>query len=160
MLITWFIEPTIGSFKPNWKAGEDIINSYTQTPPDADYLGDDLKEVKNILLSQLAEVKGAYEEGSRELTDIVIGPYTIYVTGGMSWGDPPTDLFNYISILNTLFILDACGFNKVIDYKLILEKILTHKEVLPLLVGLNPDLDKMISSALSTKSKRKKNAKK
>jgi len=100
------------------------------------------------LHGQLKNIEDACMGKRRDCTYLEFAPYRIYLTGGESWGDSPTSLFNDINDLEELGVLDACGFNQVIDYQRILKKILKQKKVLPGLLGLDDDLDEMISDKL------------
>ena len=52
----------------------------------------------------------ATEDGRRDLTATQFAGWLVYVTGGMSWGDSPGDLFDSISELNQFELLEAAGF--------------------------------------------------
>ena len=143
MLIACFSE------RIDFKAGhayidkEDWVGRLDEDIVDEDFVSD--------LHGKLKKIEDAYADKRRDCTFIEFAPYRIYLTGGESWGDSPTELFNDITDLENLGVLDECGFNQVIDYRRILNKILNLKKVLPGLLGLDEDLDEMISDKLKGK---------
>jgi hypothetical protein len=58
-----------------------------------------LEEVKSTLRSDLEEVRQAVGGGHREATWVGAGDMCLLVTGGMSWGDAPTTLFDPLNRL-------------------------------------------------------------
>lgn len=149
MLVSLFYEPMDESFKPDWKKGHSHINKLTKKDlKNCEHLGDTAKEIKDILHEKLNNIKENYENDSRELTTLEFPPYKVYLTGGMSWGDDPSDIYGDISTLNDFMILEKVGFNEVPDYKSIVDIILKQTTVLPMLMSLHPDLDKLIAENL------------
>lgn len=63
-------------------------------------LTDDMEEVKR-------QLSGDY---SREITSLSYPERDIWLTGGMSWGDEPTQLFDVFSRLWASGILEEAGF--------------------------------------------------
>lgn len=55
----------------------------------------DLAVTKQALRKSLAAVRAAVQHGSRDVTTVPAGAGIIlYITGGPSWGDSPTELYN------------------------------------------------------------------
>jgi hypothetical protein len=158
MCFSLFYEPSDMPFKPDWNKGFKAIDSYIKAGKIShfDYISDDPKTLKSALYEKLTNVKNAYENGSRELTELYLSPYKIYVTGGMSWGDAPSDLYTDINDLENIDILIDVGFNEVPDYQKIVENILSKKEILPLLMSINPVLDTLISKEMKKGKGKKK----
>lgn len=50
-------------------------------------------------------------EGLREMGATSHMGWMVYITGGLSWGDRPTELSESFDVLNELEILEAAGFN-------------------------------------------------
>lgn len=98
----------------------------------------------------LEDVKEAVAGNRRDCGSESIGGVDILVSGGMTWGDDPTDTYTSISKLEDCGgILEAVGFYPNIpDYRTMLERILTVKNALPELMGLDEELDKMIEPVL------------
>jgi hypothetical protein len=131
-------------FEPNWKAGFEKIDWLTK---DGQILEDD----QEFLEGELDEFKDMFNGSHRrDVTVHEIGPYDVILTGGMSWGDSPTELSSTITNLEEYGILEACGFYDTPDYNRILGLVLDKVgvEVLPLLMNLDPDLDKIVKEKL------------
>ena len=151
-LEVWYIER---KKKPNWQAGHKLIDKLAdewvekdQLPDDLDWM-DDVKQARGELHGSLNTVKEGCNRKRRDVTSIYFGKYDIYVTGGMSWGDSPTSAYNDVMMLNQLGILEACGFNpRLISHEKILNKILKNQEILPLLIGIDKDLDAMVEKKM------------
>jgi len=156
MLVSCFFEPIDKDFKPDWEGTskylEEQIKKWIKkdtVPACIDYMGEP-EEAASTVRSALEEVKNAYEQGDhRELTSLEFPPYRVYLTGGMSWGDSPSEIFNSINTLNELNLLDKAGFNQVPNYKEIVDEMLKVKDILPLFMGLSQELDKEVSKRLS-----------
>ena len=110
------------SKKPNWAKGLAKIKALEKKyktnpeefPVDEDTFGPeaDGAEVIDILKSDFIEFKeGIKKLQRRDLTRITVGPYYAYITGGMSWGDEPTNLYGAINRLCAYGITKACEFN-------------------------------------------------
>lgn len=63
------------------------------------------------LLGNLESLELAWEGNHREATFIDVAKKRILVTGGLSWGDAPTDLFREIDHLVAAGVTKACGFD-------------------------------------------------
>lgn len=137
-----------------FKAGHKIIDdlSAKNIKQINSYIGH-IKNSKNHLHSCLEQIENLFTGNTcnAEYTEYEFLPYTIYITGGDSWGNDPTEFFTCIRNLNTADenILKACGLNKdIIDYREILMKILSTKEIIPLLIGIDKNLDTLIETEI------------
>jgi hypothetical protein len=133
--------------KLNWKAGKKYIKSLKY---DEDGTTGDFGFTKDELLSHLETIREAAEERVRDSVVMRIAHLNVLLTGGMSWGDDPSNTYRSITNLNDIDgILDAVGFDKdELDYKGILEKILKCKAIRPLLLGVDKELDKMLDTKM------------
>ena len=146
---TWY--PREG-FTPDWAAGEALIKSLAQ---DQNFLDeycydDDSAAAEEDWLAKLEEFKEAYCNGRRDMARYDMGPITVIMTGGPSWGDSPTELADLMGDLEQHEILIECGFENEPDWKkmfqLTLEK--AGSKVLPKLIGLDPHLDEIVKQKL------------
>jgi hypothetical protein len=110
---------------------------------------------KKSLLASLDLVKRAVENDHREGVVFQFGHLNILFTGGMSWGDTPSDLYTDINDLITIDnggVVDAIGFDRdLFNYKEILLKILkamNDSKQLPCLLHLDSHLDTMLEEML------------
>ena len=110
------------SKKPNWAKGLAVIKTleknYKTDPEsfefDEDTFGPEIdgSEVIDLLKSDFIEFKkGVKKLQHRDITRITVGPYYAYITGGMTWGDEPTNLYGSIARLTAYGITKACGFD-------------------------------------------------
>jgi hypothetical protein len=160
MLVACFFEPFDKDFKPDWGRASKYLEEQIamwikkdKVPSGIDYLGEP-EEAADAIRSHLKEVKDAYEGGHRELTTLEFPPYRVYLTGGMSYGDSPSEIFNSINNLNELNLLDKAGFNEVPNYQGMVTSMLAVKSTLPLFMGLSTDLDELISKRLKPRRKK------
>lgn len=58
-----------------------------------------LRELEEKVYVLIEELKDFIEGDSRDTTSFSVGEYNIYVTGGMSWGDSPSDTYDAINFL-------------------------------------------------------------
>lgn len=138
--------------KINYEAGHKYINKMKENEngsvgddPDREYDRDALHGFLKDVEEQL---------GGRTTADIGVAGFDMYITGGMSWGDDPSELYTAICALDDADggILKATGFNRsecFIDYASLFKKILKTKELLPQLMGLDKRLDEMVEASLS-----------
>lgn len=78
---------------------------------DATEAGEDPEEHAVQLKEDLDQfTQATVGRGRRDVTWIEVGPYKIYITGGLSWGDPPTDAMMVFDRLDEAGVLDAMGF--------------------------------------------------
>ena len=133
-------------FEPNWDAGYALIKELDEK----DMLdGEELESME----SYLDEFKEAFiGHNRRDVCVHTIGSYDVFLTGGMSWGDQPTDMCSTISPLDEHGILEACGFwdgtgtNWKKLFELVWDKV--TDETLPLLLGLDKQLDELVNKKL------------
>lgn len=97
--------------------------------------------------ADLDSLKSILKNGSRDCYYLEIKHLCMMCTGGMSWGDSPTDSYDLISrISEVVGLQEAIGFFQYKDYKSILGKVLDVPAVRPMIMGLDDDLDKMIET--------------
>jgi hypothetical protein len=137
--------------KLNWKAGhkeiDRLIKVWGDTLPDAFSW---MEDPKDELHSMLTELQGAVESEHREICQLDFPPYLVYLTGGMSWGDNPSEIYqSFQTLAEEDSILAAVGLNPpMVNFQAILKKILKNKALLPLLTGIDKDLDVMLEKRL------------
>lgn len=149
----------------NFKTGHDYIDGFSddEIAHIADSTGRMEETVRDHLHACLRQIEGLFGPSDHDLdyTEYEFPPYNIYVTGGDSWGNDPTELFTYISELvtadfNGKNVLEVCGLNpETLDYREILMKILSTKALIPLLIGIDKNLDLIIEKEI-LHGKRKK----
>ena len=143
--------------KLNWKAGERAIKNLKYEKDENGVLvatacsGLDMKQ--ETLIGYLANIEEACKGRRRDADIIEIGGNEVLFTGGMTWGDSPSDLYDAICQLDDMDgdILGSVGFHQDEDrkdWKTVVKKILKNRTLLPTLLGLDDDLDKMISKEL------------
>ena len=117
MLISLLYLPT-GS-EPDWPAGEKQIEKLAGMPKKkwptelterCD--GKKANELVTLLRADLKNVEAAWGGNHREGTSFTIGGHEILVTGGLSWGDMPTELSDSIDRLWSSGVAEACGFGE------------------------------------------------
>lgn len=109
--------------QPDFEAGKKYVEELIKKPIaewPGDYLerhlGDDLKnydvaEEAAKLTKTLGDIEGAWKTGYRDTAIIEVCHKTLLITGGMSWGDSPTNTFDDIDRALTSGISKACGFD-------------------------------------------------
>jgi hypothetical protein len=135
--------------KPDWAAGKKLIEGLVIKWVAAGHK--DAEDTGEILLDNLEEFKALFIQGSRETAVHEFGDVHAIISGGSSWGDEPTEACGIISNLDEYNILKTCGFYPVLpDYQQILEMVLDKagSTLLPLLTGLDPDLDEIVKEKL------------
>jgi hypothetical protein len=162
--------------KPNWQKGyariKELCEKWKQTGifPECSLLpieNGDLKQplpttenvnsILNTLNRYLGCVENAYRGGSRELTSLEFPPYRIHITGGMSYGDEPSELFSILSDLGSLEILEETGLNPALpDSTQILKKLVRNRDLRPLLIGQDKELDNMLDLEMRKPKRRTK----
>jgi hypothetical protein len=143
-ILTWDCER-----KLNWNAGKKLINSLEyDDKQEIDFNG--YTATKDELLGFLQDIKEASENNRRDTSVLNILNLNMMITGGVTWGDNPSDTYSAISNLNNVNnLFETIGFNKdEIDFKRIILKLLKNKELAPLLMGYDEYLDKMITEVL------------
>lgn len=110
------------SKKPDWAKGQAFLKAIEKkfkADPDNFKVDEDTfgpeadgQEVIDLLKSDFIEFRNGIKKlQRRDLTCITVGPYYVYLTGGMTWGDDPTDLYSSFSRLTAYGITKACGFD-------------------------------------------------
>lgn len=85
----------------------EIPDEFWDHDPDTDA---GLGAIRGELRDSLGELEAALQQ-SRELASFELRGVTVYLTGGMSWGDAPTELFETFSRLWAVpAVLVAAGF--------------------------------------------------
>jgi hypothetical protein len=145
--------------RPDWARGHREINNLcdemmlnNKIDPNVMHLGDeglgeikDLPQVREKLHKYLTNIELAYTSQRGSLVALEFFPYRVWITGGQSWGDTPTDLYYPVEVMNQLSVLDAVGFNPVLpDYRKMFNAIVKDKNMQPLLIGLDPYLDRIL----------------
>lgn len=150
-ILTWDRD---SSSKLNWDAGFKAIQD----------IDEEIKECgifsKEEYITSLQYLKDSIEDGNSDTACITVGHLNILATGGMSCGDSPTETFNAIANLDNLnqnefdylYVLEVVGFNHNTcpDYKKLLLMVLEQKDILPVLLGRDDFLDKLITERLKT----------
>lgn len=110
---------------PDWDGAKKYIESLTDEQllnhPEYEYevmvheeeVGDGkaLAHLKERLLNAHDIVKAAWDGDCDRSTFLLdIGIYKVLVTGGTSWGDSPSDMFDYIQDWGNIEGLDKFGF--------------------------------------------------
>ena len=116
LLLAWF--EIDAAKEPDWEAGRKRIRNLT--PEDwerAERMGypvnlpADMDDI-NCALAHIDTVKDRWENGGRDATTIEIRGANLLMTGGMSWGDSPTEAWDAFSDLYALpGVVAAMGFN-------------------------------------------------
>ena len=99
--------------KPVWFAGEQAIRELSEQELNviADECGfESVVEVRERLYQALESAQNAIEHWNRECTSFRFGDTLWYVTGGLSTGDSPTDLFDDFELLHATHIAESIGF--------------------------------------------------
>jgi hypothetical protein len=161
LCLTWVAWGT--KRKLNWDAGHKVIDGletnkdgYITCEGGANLERDDL--TKELLHGELMSVEEATNGNLRDATVLNFGSINLCITGGVSWGDSPGETYDSINMFNSDFrdVLDAVGLDlgeDLLDYRGILEKILRNKAVLPLLIGIDKNLDGMLEKKLRRKAR-------
>lgn len=126
----WIKEDT----KPNWENAEKAIralrwgNGGDGLPPHAEEgIAFTMLEAEHedgpeaeaalqeLIIGHLSELRRGIDnygtrDGHREIARITFDGWHVYVTGGLSWGERPTDLSMTFDLLEQLEITDAAGF--------------------------------------------------
>ena len=77
------------------------------TDKDKNYISDSIFQLTEDIAELKRQLDGDY---SREMTGLSYPERDIWLTGGMSCGDEPTDLFEVIQRLRASGILEEAGF--------------------------------------------------
>ncbi len=103
----------------DWDAGRhaiDVLSDDRCAEAVDSLIGDRLddqppSETARLVRQRLHEAIGNLSESPRDLTTIDVPGYSILVTGGMSWGDSPTESFDDLEAIGwTPEVMRAIGF--------------------------------------------------
>ena len=106
--------------KPDWKAGQQAIQKLASMPMSdwpTDFVefwadeNEDTKKAADVLQRDLECVQEHWDDGGRESGMVCVMGINILLTGGMSYGEAPTDLMDCINRLGSADVLEACGLN-------------------------------------------------
>lgn len=67
-------------------------------------------ELRKALRAALASFEVAVSAWHREATRLHRNGEVIYLTGGLSWGDAPTELYDEMALLHETGVMKAAGF--------------------------------------------------
>lgn len=85
----------------------EVPDEFWDEDPDSDV---GLEAIRHELRNSLDDLEAALQQ-SRELASLELRGATVYLTGGMSWGDAPTELFDtFTRLLAVPVVLAAAGF--------------------------------------------------
>lgn len=140
-MLLWTL-PLRNGAEPDWKAGESVVDKLEATPlkewpedyrdryvqleeAEAETVEDKAADAKKeteqratevkALRQALEDVKQAWDGHHREGASIQVAGYDILVTGGLSWGDPPTELATAMDRVGLSGVESACGFGMTCD---------------------------------------------
>lgn len=132
--------PTLGE---NYEDPEDEGERPVLTDSGCDYTVSDME-------LSLEDIQSGIAGSRRDCNVCQLGHLQILLTGGMSWGDDPTDLCHAMqAVLDCDGLAQAIGFNQFeYDYKAMVDKIVEIPAVLPMILHLDDDLDKLIEPKL------------
>ena len=97
----------------DWAAGRAAIDelSAERIADLVDEFGLDEGNGRETLRSAFVRTREAITDWNRETTSVEFGDWTIYLTGGLSTGDAPTDLYYEFWMLDYAGIAKAIGFD-------------------------------------------------
>jgi len=104
---------------------------------------------QKIIHKKLKNIERAIRGNHRESLVIEIQHLYVLIAGGMSYGESPSNLFEDI---NNIFYISSniftkIGFNlpeDILNYKNLVDKIIKIKQLHPLLIGIDKNLDKLL----------------
>ena len=105
--------------EPDWDGAKKYIESLTEEEANDAYVGtgqidlyDDFENYRKYLLECHDFIKGVWikKDWDRHTFFLNIGKYKVLVTGGDSWGDSPTELFDMIQDWGNIPNLPKFGF--------------------------------------------------
>ena len=98
---------------PKWEKAKKYIESNKKTITEKwnQDIGDDKEDVvAKRLIDDIDRLKDGWKDGNRECIVFEHKGDKLLITGGLSWGDNPTETFGAISDLDEFGILDVLGF--------------------------------------------------
>jgi hypothetical protein len=141
----------------NWDAGMAVVDGMDEDKLDGSGLD------KDGLKGCVEELKSAVVGFHREAAILEFAHLNVLITGGMSWGDTPTELSTAMQAMEDFSsVLAAIGFDQDNeDYKSLLKKVLALPGLAPQCMGVDERLDELVADALRTPAKksRKKRSK-
>lgn len=102
--------------KPDFRKGRKYIDELARKPSDKwpleirDRYADGSELVVD-LRGSLGNLILAWKGDHRQAADMKVGGKEILITGGLSWGDSPTELFGDIEKLRDAHVTVVCGFD-------------------------------------------------
>lgn len=72
--------------------------------------GEDLDELREALREALSSLERAVTDWHRQAATLHFGDKVIYATGGLSWGDAPTELYEEMELLMWTGVMAVAGF--------------------------------------------------
>lgn len=99
----------------DWDAGRNAIDTVDMDVllerwPDAPYHlpgapdsyddGELHDALRRFLRQQVDALQAAWTDGGRDQSTLMFGPWTIWLSGGASWGDSPSDTFDAVHALS------------------------------------------------------------
>jgi hypothetical protein len=141
---------------PDWEKGRKKIQNYCDSmrksgniDDEVQHLGNDVDSIQQILEDYLSNAEEAWNQTRRDVACLEFRPYRIYITAGMSWGDAPSDLYYPLEMMNRLSILEEVGLNPELpNTRRIVNTLVKSKDLQPLLIGKDPDLDKLLDKEI------------
>ena len=110
--------------KPNWAKATKAINKLSKTPlnkwpkafladqfDDENPEGETSAENAKVLENDLQAIKNGWDNSHRCFVNLLIDRKRVLLTGGMSWGDTPTDAYVALTHLGNAGITKAAGFD-------------------------------------------------
>lgn len=99
---------------PDWAAAKATLAAMTDEDVERleefEYRGDTPAEYREFLIRDLGDIEEAWNSDRRLAYKFPAGPIDMWVTGGVSWGDSPTDEFDTVGRLLETNALEAAGF--------------------------------------------------
>lgn len=100
---------------PDWAAAErsiEELKSFEDLHDPYCFGAETIAEAKGALRERLDVLREAMEGAiRRDLNELVIRGARVVISGGPSWGDVPTEMFEVISNLHREGVLEAAGFD-------------------------------------------------
>lgn len=104
--------------EPDWQAAKATIEAMTDEEIEKlesfEYSEEGTpEEYRYLLVSDLEEIKEVWHNDRRDAYKCPLGPIDCLITGGMSWGDDPSEFFSLVGrFLEVDAAINAAGFYK------------------------------------------------
>lgn len=72
--------------------------------------GEDLDDLRKALRAALSSLERAVNDWHREAATLDFGDKVVYASGGLSWGDAPTELYEEMELLMWAGVTAVAGF--------------------------------------------------